>query len=163
MPNLKKKLWKEYSKGKIKVYIIDGTALRSQDIRFTMGCHDLVYDYVPKGEIWIASELNEHDRKCTLLHELYERRKMAQGMSYDDAHELANELEVTARKECSDVVEMIEAEIKKEPVIIGGATVFNGTRHYLGGKKGFAHGERKPDQMLKLKSKDKGNGISSVR
>ena len=128
MPNISKQLWKEFSNKHIKAYIVDGTAVRQRDIRFTMGGHWLVYDYVPKGEVWIAEELNDFDRRATLLHELREIENMGKGLSYDEAHEIANKIESQARK-TGNVDEVLKKEFSRHTGIVVEPTFYNHVKH----------------------------------
>ncbi len=82
-----------------KVFIVSGMDVRNtKSPEFIGGGHDLVYDYVPKGEIWLDDEVDEADRPFILFHEIYERNLMAQGWDYDRAHNSANKLEGKLRK-----------------------------------------------------------------
>ncbi|MDD2935035.1 MAG: hypothetical protein PHX25_01015 [Candidatus Pacebacteria bacterium] len=86
------------AKGKIKIWIINGKAVRdSRDIDFTEGGHDYVYSYVPKNEVWIDNDITEEERPFVILHELFERSLMKKGMGYGDAHVKASEIEWKAR------------------------------------------------------------------
>jgi hypothetical protein len=90
-------LWR---RGKLRIYEVDGLAVRKLEIAFTMGGHDLVYPgLVPRNEVWIDNALGPLDQKYTTLHELHERRLMkTRGMGYDEAHESANAIESRYRK-----------------------------------------------------------------
>jgi hypothetical protein len=80
-----KKLLKKYSKKDLKIYIVDGKRVRDKmDVSFGLGGHDKVYKYIPSGEVWI--EKLGKDMKPILLHELFERKLMKSGSSYDEAH-----------------------------------------------------------------------------
>ncbi len=82
-----------------KVFIVSGMDVRNtKSPEFIGGGHDLVYDYVPKGEIWLDDEVDETDRPFILFHEIYERNLMSQGWDYDRAHNSANKLEGKLRK-----------------------------------------------------------------
>jgi hypothetical protein len=81
-------------RGPLRIYLVDSTAVRKIYGDFTMGGHDLVYpDFVAPREVWIADELAGLERQLTTLHELHERRRMAHGMGYDEAHDLSTQLE----------------------------------------------------------------------
>jgi len=88
------------TRGKLRIYEVDGLAVRKKEIAYTMGGHDLVYPgLVPRNEVWIDNALGKLDQDYTTLHELHERRLMAtKGMDYDDAHEYANAIEQKYRK-----------------------------------------------------------------
>lgn len=77
---------------------VDGAIIRKYfDPEFIMGGHEFVYDYVPKGEIWLDAWLDEREFPYILIHEQVERKFMEDGMSYDDAHEYANAAEKALR------------------------------------------------------------------
>jgi hypothetical protein len=83
------------TRGKLRIYLVDGLATRKIDIRWTMGGSDAVYpEFIPTNEVWVESSLGKMDRAYTLLHELIERRLMrTKRMVYDVAHEHANKIE----------------------------------------------------------------------
>lgn len=85
--------------GKTRVRYVRGDLVRAWiDPHFIFGGHDLVYDYIPKNEIWI-DDLQERDEKpFTLLHELEERKRMRKGRSYPEAHVAATQRELRARR-----------------------------------------------------------------
>jgi hypothetical protein len=85
-------------KGEISIWLVDGKQIRSvYNVEFTEGGHDLVYDFVPKNEVWIDNDMLAEERPYVILHELYERGLMSQGMSYPDAHRKASRLEWQSR------------------------------------------------------------------
>jgi hypothetical protein len=82
------------SLGRIKVWLISGEAVRSlYFIDFTEGGHDKVYHFVPANEVWIDDDLSTDERDFVLLHELHERRLMAHGANYNEAHYPSSALE----------------------------------------------------------------------
>lgn len=100
-PDLGKKEIPEYSSDGIKVYAVNGQYVRDNVlVDFTMGGHDLAYpEFIPEGEIWIDGDMNEFDKKTTVIHEYVERKKMEEGVDYEDAHSLyANVAELKARQ-----------------------------------------------------------------
>lgn len=106
-----KRLLKKYGGGKCKVWIIKGELVRGIFfLDFTEGGHDKVYSFVPKNEIWIDDDLSRKELKFVLLHEVYERNLMAKGMSYDDAHRHALQIEYHCRR----YPKMTNAALKKE-------------------------------------------------
>lgn len=109
--SIHKKLLKNYSNKKLKVWIVNGEAVRDIFfIDFTEGGHDRVYNFVPRNEIWIDDDLMPEDIKFVLLHEIYERRLMSKGMSYDSAHKKASHLE----QSCRHKIKSVNSELKKE-------------------------------------------------
>ncbi len=91
------RLWKRLESG-VEVWIVNGRLVRSVfDIDYTEGGHDHVYEFVPKGEVWIDDDLVEAERPFVLLHELHERNKMAKGWPYSRAHVDSSKLEYRCR------------------------------------------------------------------
>lgn len=76
--------------GALKIFLVSGRAVREHfDFNFVFGGHDLVYDYVPKNEVWLDDAMLTKERKYVLIHELYERNLMKKGKNYDNAHDYA--------------------------------------------------------------------------
>lgn len=81
--SIHKKLIKNYSNEKVKVWVVDGEAVRGLFfIDFTEGGHSLVYPFIPKDEIWLDDDLSPRELKFVLLHELHERNLMKKGWTY---------------------------------------------------------------------------------
>jgi len=84
------------------IYLVDGERVRDEiDVDFVNGGNEGAYpNYVPVGEIWIDDAQHQLDRTATALHELVERDLMLRhGMSYDRAHDEANEYERPLRRQ----------------------------------------------------------------
>jgi hypothetical protein len=84
------------------ILLVDGEAVRKDHIEFTMGGNGYAYDWIPKDEIWIDENLSEktEDMEATIKHEIFEAKKMRdEGLSYEEAHNLANEMEKKERQE----------------------------------------------------------------
>jgi hypothetical protein len=88
----------------VNIWIVSGRLVRSAFyIDFTEGGHEFVYPtFVPKNEVWIDDDVEPEERPYVLLHELFERSRMAEGVPYDtgnanDAHPAASALEWKAR------------------------------------------------------------------
>lgn len=70
--------------------MVDGKTVRHYfDPEFVCGGHEFVYSYIPKKEIWLDVKMDKKEVSYVLLHEETERDLMAQGKSYDVAHEFA--------------------------------------------------------------------------
>jgi len=83
----------------VSVWLVDGKLVRTVfDVEFTEGGHDLIYDFVPKNEVWIDNDVLEEERKFVILHETYERELMKKGMLYPLAHKKASKIEWQARQ-----------------------------------------------------------------
>jgi hypothetical protein len=104
------RLWKTLESG-VSVWIVDGRLVRSAfDIDFTAGGHDHVYEFVPEGEVWIDSDIAQQERGYVLLHELHERNRMQQGISYDKAHAESSRLESHCRHHPDELHDALAAE-----------------------------------------------------
>jgi hypothetical protein len=120
-----RRLWKKYSKNRIKVWIVRGFLVRSLlFLDFTAGGHEKIYDFVPETEIWIDDSLNPNERESLLLHELYERRLMAEDTtssskqeSYYKTHEQALILEQEFRDNPKALKKRIRQELEKNQSI----------------------------------------------
>ncbi len=81
----------------LKILIVDGQMVREFfDPKFIQGGHDLVYSYIPKNTIWMENAFKK-EYLFTLLHEIYERKKMSTGMAYHYAHNAALVIERAER------------------------------------------------------------------
>lgn len=103
MLNKKKIKSVKIRKGNVHIYAINGTFVRNKHYQdFTQGGHYWVstdYHFIPKNEIWIDDNLNEIDRDATILHEMTEYELMRyKKMSYEKAHDKANQMEKKFRK-----------------------------------------------------------------
>jgi len=132
MPNINKRELPEYRIGNLRVYLVDSFNVGiAHSIKFTGGGHGLVYSFIPSKpyfEIWIGDELKDDLFKSYLYHELFEVRHMAQGMVYDDAHNLANRAEGRARKQ-GNLDELIKLELSKYSMT--SSTIYNGTKQLI--------------------------------
>jgi len=53
----------------VSIWLVDGKLVRSIfDVEFTEGGHDLIYDFIPKNEVWIDNDVSEGERKYVILH-----------------------------------------------------------------------------------------------
>jgi hypothetical protein len=99
-PSLKQiheKLLGKTKKG-LSVYLISGSLVRDfYKVNFVSGGHGLVYDFVAEDEVWLDDGMDLSEIPYVLLHELYERRKMKKGLTYNQAHRFASKIEWKAR------------------------------------------------------------------
>jgi hypothetical protein len=122
------KLLKIYSNEKIKVWIINGEAVRDLFfLDFVEGGHGYVYSFIPKNEVWIDDDIEPREIKFVLLHELHERNLMAKGWCYDidtpdnlktgkikkGAHPDSSKIEFYCRFHPEETEKKIKAEMKK--------------------------------------------------
>lgn len=98
-------------RGEYRICLVNGVAIRdnlAQD--FTMGGHTLVYPFIPDNDIWIEEGLGKRDREATVVHEVNELSFMRKGMSYEEAHKLANKAEAEYRKTTSPITKLQGSE-----------------------------------------------------
>jgi hypothetical protein len=107
---IRERLWKELENG-VQVWVVNGRLVRSTfDIDFTAGGHDHVYEFVPRGEVWIDDAIQEPERGYVLIHELHERNRMAKGMPYSRAHNESSRLEFRCRHHPDELHDALAAE-----------------------------------------------------
>ncbi|MBI1934345.1 hypothetical protein HY464_01345 [Candidatus Peregrinibacteria bacterium] len=77
--------------GPLEIAMVDGKIVREYlDPEFVLGGHDLVYNYIPKNEVWVEGKMDPREIPFVLEHELEERKRMdTEGLTYDIAHECA--------------------------------------------------------------------------
>lgn len=129
----KKRIFKKYNP-KLKIWIIRGDLVRSLFfLDFTEGGHDQVYDFVPKGEVWIDDDVYKKEIPYVLIHELHERYLMTKGWIYDSggigvfsrkakkgeksAHFEAEKLETWCRNNPKETMKKLIFEIKRNKVV----------------------------------------------
>lgn len=105
--------------GPLTVWIMDGEVIRNWvHVDFTEGDNQQHSPWMPKGEIWIDA-CNEDEADVTLIHELHEFNRMRlDGLSYDEAHDSANTVEIQARRNPDQRTSLLQAEIdiiEKQP------------------------------------------------
>ena len=80
------------------IWIVDGAKVRRElFIEFFGGGNDQRYKFIPEGEIWIDNSISVEEAEFTIIHEIFERELMKQGMNYVPAHHLAAQEELKAR------------------------------------------------------------------
>jgi Putative phage serine protease XkdF/ParB-like nuclease domain len=86
--------------GSIEVFLVDGEVVRDRlTPDWVYGGHDLVYRFIPKGQVWLERDLDDAERPVMLLHELWERGEMLAGAPFTVAHRDANDIERIARRD----------------------------------------------------------------
>lgn len=86
------------TKDGVTVWLVDGFLVRSEyDPDFVEGGHDILYHYIPKDELWIDDDIYKNEYLYIVLHELYERKLMKNGLNYHLAHYNASKVEWRAR------------------------------------------------------------------
>ena len=95
----------------VTVWLVNGRLVRSVfDIEFTEGGHEQVYEYVPLNEVWIDDDIHDDERGFVIFHELFERRLMSNGMTYDKAHAEASKREGYLRHHPAELHEALADE-----------------------------------------------------
>jgi len=108
-----RQLLRSYSQG-LRVWVVRGELVRDMFfIDFTEGGHDLVYKFVPPGEVWLDDDLRRTERPFVLLHEVHERHLMAQGLDYPHAHRSASHLEYFCRHHPRELKKKLAEELRK--------------------------------------------------
>ena len=86
--------------GNVKIYAVNGDYVKEHyDMDFVEGGNDKRYpDFIPSNEVWVDINLDKHEWPFVAYHEFVERDIMIKyGMEYDNAHDIANELEKDIR------------------------------------------------------------------
>lgn len=130
---------------RLKIYLVDGEEVRKEHIEFVSGGHGFVYNYIPKDEIWIDENQKSKpaDMEATIKHEIFEVRKMRdEGLTYEEAHELANDMEKEQRQKDEPVK-------KLNPFI----AIYKGKRHELYSDSKY-HAQLEAAEFFKVPAKD---------
>lgn len=82
------------------VWLVQGNLVRSlYKTDYTEGGHGYVYDWVPKGEIWVEHDLDHAELPYIIAHEYLELRLMRdEGLDYDRAHAICSKVEFELRE-----------------------------------------------------------------
>ena len=100
----------------VSIYLVNQTYIKDNwNIEFTEGGHHWKkgYEQIPDGQIWISQDLNEKDKEATIVHEIDEFENMKYNkMSYDEAHDIANDKEGEFRH--SEVGQSLSSEKSDE-------------------------------------------------
>jgi hypothetical protein len=114
LAKIRKEKLEKYSNDSVTLWLIDGEIVRAlYMVEYSDGGHDLVYNFVPKNEVWIEKILTPDDRKFIILHELHERYLMSQGKDYEHAHKGATIVEDHYRENPEGLEERIVEELAK--------------------------------------------------
>jgi len=123
----KKRLLKNYT-NHLKIWVVRGDLVRSLfDLDFNQGGHGLVYNFIPKNEIWVDDDLYKKETPFVLIHELHEILLMKKGWKYDSgantgfmsrkepksAHFESEDLEFWTREHKKSTKRILLREIKK--------------------------------------------------
>jgi cell wall-associated NlpC family hydrolase len=91
--------------GDFKLFAVDGPQIRNEvDVDFALGGNPGRYKYVPMDELWVEDTGDHEDMARTAEHELRECKLMLEGLSYDEAHERASEVEESQREKIAEPV-----------------------------------------------------------
>ena len=91
-------------RGAISIWIVDGTYVRTHiDEEFTNYGQHYNFKYIPKEEFWLDHEGKPDEQKFFIDHLLIEHKLMEKGVSYNEALEQADKIELLERKKSGDV------------------------------------------------------------
>lgn len=114
LEKIRKERLHKYSSETVHVYLVYGEFVRDiYLVEYAEGGHDLVYPFIPRGEVWIEEVLHPSERKFIILHELHERFLMSQGKNYPHAHKGALMIEDRFRENPEGLEERIRQELEK--------------------------------------------------
>jgi hypothetical protein len=103
-------------RGEITIWIVDGTYVRTHlDKEFTNYGQHRVFECIPENEFWLDKEAREDEQQFFIEHLLLEHKLMAEGVSYDDALEIANRAEMAERKKAGDIHKLTEGNTLPDP------------------------------------------------
>jgi hypothetical protein len=120
---LNKVLIPEYSSEDLKVYAVDGNAIRNEaadkdignrkGIDFVQGGHYGTYwNLIPYNEVWIENNIVDEEKPEVIHHEVGERDDMLfKHVPYNEAHDIESEKEVELRKHPENVQAVVQKEI----------------------------------------------------
>lgn len=96
----------------IEIWLVDGEWVRLHlDSNFAQATHGLLGNgYTPRNEIWIDSGTRRREWSLWQYHELVERRLMARGHGYDEAHRMATAAELRYRAHPRGLAAALRAE-----------------------------------------------------
>lgn len=97
----------------VTAYLVDGTYVRdTYKTDFVEGGHDIVYKFIPAGEIWLEKELHSSELPYILIHEYTERYLMKhKNTPYNKAHNIARKIEFKYRSTHPDSFHLFGAVI----------------------------------------------------
>jgi hypothetical protein len=87
--------------GDLHVYSVDGDEVKTKYcMDFVEAGNDARYTFIPSNQVWVDIEINIRDHPFIVYHEVIERTLMKRvGLSYDEAHNIANKYEKERRVE----------------------------------------------------------------
>ena len=113
-----KDLLQSLSNQHVKIWLVDGKAVRDYYCAdYVAGGHDLFYDFIPSGEIWLEETLSPQERHFILVHELHERYLMGLGKDYPHAHLGATIIEDYYRDHPQELDQRLHEELGKQTLI----------------------------------------------
>jgi len=76
----------------LEVVAVDGDKVKERfEMDFVEGGNDQRYGFIPPKTVWVDNRLDKEDWRYIILHETVERTLMKYlGLTYDQAHEIAN-------------------------------------------------------------------------
>jgi hypothetical protein len=100
--NIRKHLVGDLSNEVVTTYLVSGEEVRDWiNPALCLGGHDRVYKWIPKGEVWIEDHMSHRETDTIAYHELRERSLMLTGLTYNQAHKIAESEEQKLRHSSS--------------------------------------------------------------
>ncbi len=88
----------------VKIWIVDGAYVRKNiDEEFSNFGHHFSISKIPLDEIWLDREGHPNEQRFFIAHATVERRAMLDGKTYDQARELACDVEYRLRQHTTDL------------------------------------------------------------
>lgn len=82
-----------------RIVLVNGTYVRNHfDSDFSQGGNGYRYRFIPRGEIWIDSEIAQAEWPLIAFHECQEAELMRAGWTYSRAHDTAKRAEDKIRR-----------------------------------------------------------------
>ncbi len=87
--------------------MVDGPKIRRElYIDFSIGGNDQRYKFIPKNEIWIDNSISVEELQYTIIHEIFERKLLKKGLTYNRAHDLAAQEEWKYRQKNKSYIQL---------------------------------------------------------
>lgn len=92
-------LYQFESRNGITIWVVNGSLIRKEIYPdFGLSGNGYVYNFIPKGEIWIDGQISCEETGFSISREVLQRELMSKGMNYDQSYQKAIKQEVLLRK-----------------------------------------------------------------
>jgi len=101
-----------------KVWIVDGSYIRKQiEPEFTNFGQHYQFNFIPKDEFWIDKDYGGNDEeKYYIVHMLIEHKLASEGMSSNEASQIAGEIEKRARDKSNNLINELEKRMSCQEI-----------------------------------------------